>query len=38
MREGQGGRWKGRIPNVNRYYEVSLSERRSGREVEREDS
>ena len=34
MREGQGGR----IPKGNRYYEVSLSERRSGREVEREDS
>ena len=35
MREGQEGRWRERIPNVNRYYEVSLSERRLGREVER---
>ena len=38
MREGQGGRWRGVVLKGNIYYEVSLSERRSGREVEREDS
>ena len=35
MREGQEGRWRGEVLKGNIYYEVSLSERRSGREVER---